>query len=167
MAGEVGVEQRALEGRHVGVLEGWRVGDGQVVGELVPGLLDDVHHLEYDRVGVFLLEQGGGVDDEVVALTVGHQHAAVAVEDVPSRGRDGLVRIAAVGALVGVGRAVEDLHLVERADAKRHEQRDYEAEGHDSRGFDFTSHVVFPFSVGMRLHYHTYIFFLPIALQGK
>ena len=38
---------------------------------------------------------------------------------------------------------------------------------HDSRGFDFTSHVVFPFSVGMRLHYHTYIFFLPIALQGK
>ena len=130
---KIGLQHAALQGSHVAdVLKGR--GDGQVVRVVYAGRLDYVDHLQDESVRVLhvVAEEAGRVDNEVVALAVGHQHAAIPVEDVAARGGDGLGADLGVQALVVVRGALDYLHLIERAHAQSYKQRDNEAKGHDS-----------------------------------
>ena len=128
---EVGVEQGALYVRHVGVLEGRFERYGQIVRVGLARGLDQVYHLEDDSVGVLHLvgEEPRVAYLEVVALAVRDEDTAVAVEYVAPRGGNGGVAGEAVLTLLVIGRALDDLQLVERARAKRNEQHDDEGEG--------------------------------------
>ena len=145
------------------VLEGRLVRDGQVVRPVYAVGLGDVHHLEYQRVGVLHLvaEEARRVDIEVIALAVADKRPAVAVVYVAARGDDRLVGDVAVLALVRVRRALKYLKFIERAGAQRDKQGDYQPEGGHPAGF-----ILLPIGRPFQRKCGVYIFFLPIARQG-
>ena len=130
---QVGVQEHTLDIRHVGVFKGRLLGDGQVVCIFVPGGLDHVYHLEYDGVRVLHLVRKEPLVAylEVVALPVGDEHSAVAVQYIPAGGGDGLFRALFVLALLVIGGALNYLELIEGADAQRQQRHDEQPEGEE------------------------------------
>lgn len=109
---------------------------------------DGARHLQEDAVRIVLLEEVVGIEDEVIAARVRHEHAAVAVEDAAARGLHGLGAGDAVAVFLIIRLAVDDLQLIERDDEHDHEQHKDARERGDAAGFDGFFHGEDPFGVG-------------------
>ena len=147
---EAGVFEKALELRalrvvHVRIFKRGRGRDRQLVDIRVAAGGDGARHLQEDAVRVILLEEVVGVEDEVIAAGVRHEHAAVAVEDAAARSLHGLGAGDAVAVFLIVRLAVDDLQLIERDDEHDHEQHEEARERGDAAGFDGFFHSEDPF----------------------
>ena len=147
---EAGVFEKALELRalrvvHVRIFKRGRGRDRQLVDIRVAAGGDGARHLQEDAVRVVLLEEVVGVEDEVIAARVRHEHAAVAVEDAAARGLHGLGAGDAVAVFLIVRLAVDDLQLIERDDEHDHEQHEEARERGDAAWFDGFFHSEDPF----------------------
>ena len=147
---EAGIFEKALElcalrVVHVRVRKRGHGRDRQLVNIRVAAGSDGARHLQEDAVRVVLLKEVVGVEDEVIAARVRHEHAAVAVEDAAARGLHGLGAGDAVAVFLIVRLAVDDLQLIERDDEHDHEQREQTRERGDAAGFDGFFHSEDPF----------------------
>ena len=145
---EEALELGALRVVHVRVLERGLGRDRQLVDIRVAAGGDGARHLQEDAVRIVLLEEVVGIEDEVIAACVRHEHVAVAVEDAAARGLHGLGAGDAVAVFLIIRLAVDDLQLIERDDEHDHEQHKDARERGDAAGFDGFFHGEDPFGVG-------------------
>ena len=147
---EKATELRALRLVHVRIFER-RLGlDRQLVDIRVAAGGDGARQLQQDAVRVVLLKEIVGVEDEVVAARVRHEHAAIAVKNAAARGRHGLGAGDAVAVFLIVRLTVDDLQFVERDHEHDHEQREHTRERGDAAGLDGFFHSEDPFGVRAR-----------------